>query len=334
MTSRQKKSLGISMSTIKIPLKAVDLQDLTYVITYAPDLEPLRNSIAQVGILHPPLVQEIPPAQRFRVVSGYKRLKASEEEDVLVRVVSPQRVLPLFLLTLQENMGTRALNMVEKSLALHKLTHQFHLGRKKILEEYLPILGLGSDPKTLDLYLTISEMEDDIKTGLVTGHISISTAQGLSALPPADRLAFCRLAAALDLGKNLQREFLTLLTDISRTQKAPLEALLGDPEIRILMENTMVQAPIRAKKVRQLLIRRRYPRFSRAADEFQEVKKRAQLPPHVSLTASPFFEGQDYRIKITFRNRAQLSAAVEALQALSRDPALRDLLQFPLHRGG
>jgi ParB-like chromosome segregation protein Spo0J len=323
------------MSPKEIPLRAMNLKDITFVITYAPDLEPLKDSIARVGIRHPPLVQRISGTAEYRVVSGYKRLrvlKALGIEKVTALLAPPEDDLTLFLLGLHENLGTRPLNLVEKSLALHKLVHQFRLKREEILRDHLPALGLGSDPQALDLYLSISALEEPIKRDLAAGDISISIAHQLSGLPRADRLAFGHLISTLSLGKNLQREFLTLLGNLSRIHKTSLSALLKDGKIISLAGDPKVQRPIRAQRVRELLIRRRYPRFSQAADKFGELKKKLRLSPQLSLTAEPYFEGQDYRLTVTFHSREQLEAAVKALQDLAQNPALARLLEFPAKR--
>jgi ParB/RepB/Spo0J family partition protein len=330
-SSERKKGSIMPMQLTEIPLETVDLRDRTLVITYAPDLQSLRESIARVGIQQPPILQEIPRSGRYRIVCGYKRLLVLEElgfEKVIAHLVSAEDELKLFLRGLHENLGTRPLNVVEKSLALDKLAGQFRLSREEMLKDHLPALGLGSDPKTLDLYLSLARLEESIKQDLAAGKISIATAQQLLTLSPEDRLAFGELLTALVLGKNLQREFLALLRDLSLKRKTSISELLGDPQITSLVQDPQVQVPIRAKRVRELLIRRRYPRLSRAADEFEEIKKKLRLPAHLSLTASPFFEGQDYRLTITFRSREQLAAAQKALTAMAESSALAELLEI------
>jgi ParB-like chromosome segregation protein Spo0J len=320
------------MSLKEIPLRAVNLKDLTLVITYAPHLEPLKDSIARVGIRNPPLVQRISGTAEYRIVSGYKRMRVLDAlgiEKVAVQLAPPQDDLTLFLLGLHENLGTRSLNVVEKSLALDKLAHQFRLRREEILRDHLPALDLGSDPKTLDLYLSISALEDQVKKGLADGGISISTAHQLSALSREDQLAFSQLISTLALGKNLQREFLALLSDLSCIHRTSLSHLLEDKEITSLAEDPKVQRPIRTQRIREVLIGRRYPRLSQAAGKFEELKKKLRLSPQLSLSAEPYFEGQDYRLTVTFHSREQLEAAAKALQDMVDHPALAQLLEFP-----
>lgn len=325
------KGLVTSLPLAEVSFSMVNLLDLTHVITFAPDLAPLKRSIARAGILHPLILQEIGQSGRYRIVSGYKRLRVLEilgGEKVIAYISTAEEDLQLFLLGLEENLGTRPLNTVEKSLVLSKLARQFGLSREVILREHLPSLGLGSDPTTLDLYLSISDWSDEIKNGLASDRISLALAQQLAALCPEDRRAFSRLIEELRLGKSLQREFLALLLDLSAREKTSLSSMIEDEQFVLLINDPVVQAPIRARRVREALIRRRYPTFAQAMERFEELKKRLNLPPHTSLKASPFFEGEDWQFSVTFRNREELEAARKALHRLAEDPFFNQLLHF------
>jgi ParB-like chromosome segregation protein Spo0J len=328
-----KKGGETSLPLVEISFSKVNLLDLTHVITFAPDLAPLKRSIARAGILHPLILQKICESGRYRIVSGYKRLKVLESlggEKVMAYISTSKEDLQLFLLGLEENLGTRLLNTVEKSLVLSKLVRQFGLSREAILQEHLPSLGLGSDPKTLDLYLSISDWSDEIKNALASDRISLALAQQLAALCSEDRRAFSWLIEELRLGKSLQREFLALLLDLAAKEKTSLSSLLEDEQLVPLINDPVVQASIRAQRVREALIRRRYPTLAQATERFEELKKRLKLPPHMSLKTSPFFEGEDWQFSVTFRNREELEAARKALQRLAEDPFFNQLLHFHL----
>ncbi|KPL17898.1 MAG: hypothetical protein AMJ92_10500 [candidate division Zixibacteria bacterium SM23_81] len=328
-----KKALVTSLPLVEVSFSMVNLLDLTHVITFAPNLAPLKRSIARAGILHPLILQEICQSRRYRIVSGYKRLKVLEilgGEKVIAYISTAEDDLQLFLLGLEENLGTRSLNTVEKSLVLSKLVRQFGLSKEVILREHLPSLGLGSDPKTLDLYLSISDWPNEIQNNLASNRISLALAQQLAALCPEDRQAFSWLIEELRLGKSLQRKFLALLLDLAAKEKIPLSSLIEDEQLALLINDPVAQAPVRARRVREALIRRRYPTFAQAIERFEELKKRLKLPPHISLKASPFFEGEDWQFSVTFRNREELEAARKVLHRLTEDPFLNQLLHFHL----
>lgn len=327
------KEIYASAPLGEVALQSIDLEDRALMITFAPRLEALRASIAKVGILHPPLLQATSPPGRYRVASGYKRIMVLKDlgaETVTAHLYPSGNDLALFSLGLAENLGTRPLNLVEKSLALDRLIHLFGLSREDVAQQHLPTLELGTDPETLDLYLSLASLEDDIKESLVRDRISIATAQRLAGLAPADRLAFHRLITDLVPGKNRQLQILTLLLDIVRIERAALSRLLEENEIQRLVHDQTVQTPVRARRVQEALHRRRYPRFSQAEQQFQELKKKLKLPAHVSLMPPPYFEDQTYRLTITFQSQKQLLAAQKALKDISDSSVLPELLNFAL----
>jgi ParB family chromosome partitioning protein len=316
-----------------IPLRSVDLDDRTFLITFSPDLRPLKDSLARSGMIHPPLVQAVSPPDRYRVVSGWKRILAARElgwDRIAVRLAGAEEDdVKLFLLGLDENLGTRTLNVVEKSLALDKLRNQFGLAEEEVLRRYLPGLELGSNPKTLALYLAIAGLEQEILHGLAAGELSLGTAHRLTAFSSKEGLAFFHLVRRLRPGKNLQRELLTLLMDIGRREKTAIDLLLAEGELASLAADEEIPAPQRTAEIRKALLGRRYPQFSEAMERYEQLRRKFRLPPRVSLSAPPFFEGGDWRLSITFRSREELSRAHETLHQLIDHPLLDRLLNFP-----
>ncbi len=316
-----------------IPLSSVDLEDRLFVITFAPDLGPLRDSLARAGMIHPPLVQAASSDGRYRVVSGFKRILAARDLGWSRLVVDLTRAeeddLELFLLCLDENLGSRPLNVVEKALALDKLGHQFQCPQEELLDVHLPRLGLGSDPKTLALYLALAGLEEEIQQGLAADELSLSAAHRLTTLTAEERLAFFRLVHQLRPGKNLQRELLTFLQDIGRREKTAIDVLLAEEQIASLIDDGNVPAPQRLNTIRESLLRRRYPRFSEALDRYEQLRRQFHLPPRTALSAPPFFEGGDWRLAVTFRSKEELEQVKETLRELIDHPLLEQLLNFP-----
>jgi ParB/RepB/Spo0J family partition protein len=316
-----------------IPLRSVDLEDRFFVITFAPDLDALRNSLARVGMMHPPLVQTAGPDGRYRVVAGYRRIRAARELGwsrlAVELALAEESDLELFLLGLDESLGTRTLNVVEKALALDKLRRQFDRTEKEVLSSHLPRLGLGSDPKTLALYLSLAGLEVEIQHGLAAGELSLSAAHRLTERTPEEGLAFCRLLRQLRPGKNLQRELLTLLADIGRREKTTIDRLLAEEEIVTLIENADIPAPQRTKEIRKVLMRRRYPYYSQTMERYEQLRRQFRLPPQMTLSPPPYFENRDWRLSITFRSREELEQGQKTLGELIDHPLLGRLLKFP-----
>jgi len=322
--------------TRTIPLGSIDLEDRLFVITFAPDLEALRDSLARAGMIHPPLVQEFSAEGRYRVVCGFKRILAARElgwERLTVEAVrAGENDLELFLRGLDDNLGTRPLNVVEKALALDRLRNRFEVPEEKILRTHLPRLGLGSDPRTLALSLALAGLEEEILGGLAGGELSLSAARRLTERTPGERRAFFRLVHLLRPGKNLQREFLDLLADIGQREKVTFDAILAEEALSSPAADDEIPAPQRLKTVRERLLRRRYPRFSEVMDRYEKLRREFRLPPRMALSPPPFFEGRDWRLAVTFRDREELEGARKILGDLLDHPLLERLLSFPLEK--
>jgi hypothetical protein len=64
-------------------------------------------------------------------------------------------------------------------------------------------------------------------------------------------------------------------------------------------------------------------------DRYEKLRREFRLPPRISLSAPPFFEGRDWRLAVTFRDREELEGARKILGELIDHPLLDRLLNFP-----
>ena len=90
-----------------------------------PDLERLRSSIQEVGLIQPVLLREKPDG--YQIVSGFRRIAVVRElghPEIDSRIVGEETEdLKLFFISLHENLTSRGFNTVEKAMALGKLVH-------------------------------------------------------------------------------------------------------------------------------------------------------------------------------------------------------------------
>ena len=54
------------------PLDQIDLSDETFSINFMPDLERLRSSIQEMGVIQPVLLREKPKG--YQIISGFRRI--------------------------------------------------------------------------------------------------------------------------------------------------------------------------------------------------------------------------------------------------------------------
>ena len=120
----------------KIPLKKIDLADETFSVNFMADLQRIRSSIEEVGVLQPVLLKE--KRDGYQIVCGFRRISVLEElaiPEVEARVLEEKERddLSLFSVVLHENLTTRGFTTVEKAIAMDKLVHRFKLHRSDVI---------------------------------------------------------------------------------------------------------------------------------------------------------------------------------------------------------
>ncbi len=311
-------------SAIIKPVKVnqIDIDDRSYVFSFEAPLSPLILSIKNVGIIHPPILEQT-SAHRYRIVSGFKRVLAAQHlkmEDLLAAVyqgASAEPSLELFLINFHENLGTRMLNDIEKAIIIFKLINIFHVSRDQILSQFMPLMGLASNQIVLNRYLKLVELEDYVKSAMVEDFISPETAMAMLELTPQERVEIYHVFQSLKAGKNHQRELLRLLKELSIMKNQPISQIFDSLAIRDILTNVRLTATQKLEKVKHALKEARYPNYSAALHRFQNLKAELKLPPNISLRPPQFFEGSEYTIELRFKNQDEFNKAVKILSALA-----------------
>src|SRR4030042_7100633 len=109
-------------------LNQIDLSDETFSVNFMPDLQRLRSSIEERGLIQPVLLRE--KGDRYQIVCGFRRISVYHQlvhPEIEARVFKEKEMddLGLFCVSLHENLKTRGFNTLEKAIALDKLIHDF-----------------------------------------------------------------------------------------------------------------------------------------------------------------------------------------------------------------
>ena len=203
----------------KIPLQQIDLSDETFSVNFLPDLQSLRSSIEQIGLIQPVLLRE--RSDGYQIVCGFRRIFVFNELknlEIESRIVEGREKddLKLFTLSLHENLTGRGFNTVEKAMALDKLVHRFQIDPIVVVKTFLPLFSLEPNEKILSTFLSLARMEDEVKRYVLREEVSRSNIRKLSAFTPDDRMAILSLISSLKLGEHRLREELTFLEEVSR----------------------------------------------------------------------------------------------------------------------
>ena len=144
-------------------------------------LRELADSIRELGLIQPPIVQQIPtdddPAQppKYQLITGERRWRAARlaglsHVQVIVKEATPQEMVELALV---ENIQRMDLNPLEEANAYLQLTDEFGLTQERVAER------VGRSRVSVTNTLRLLRLPDEIKEGLLGERITEGHARAL-----------------------------------------------------------------------------------------------------------------------------------------------------------
>lgn len=331
--SKSKISNGmVEMNTIqKIPLQQIDLSDETFSINYLPDLQRLKSSIEEMGLIQPVILRE--KQNKYRIVCGFRRISIIQEfgkSAIESRVFGEEEKddFTLFSLSLHENLTTRGFNTVEKAMALDKLVHYFQISPVIVMKTFLPLFSLEPNEKILNTYLSLARMEDDVKRYILKEEVSRSNIRILSTLTPHNRTVLLSLLSSMKLGENQLREMLTLLEEISRRDRIRVIDVVQRPEIQAVLLQKDLTPSQRTERVKKELMILRYPRMDEMEKDFEKKRRGLNLPFGVLLHHEPFFEGRGLKIEFQFETLEEYQSILASLSKIPDKKEFQEMIEI------
>lgn len=137
------------------------------------ELERLRQSVAQQGVLQPLLVRHMDDS--YELIAGERRLRAAKEANlthvpVFVKDLSDEQVLEVSII---ENIQRENLNVLEEAEAYYRLIKEFSYTQEKVAKK------IGKNRSTIANLLRLRSLPDEIKKSLLEDTISMGHARAL-----------------------------------------------------------------------------------------------------------------------------------------------------------
>jgi ParB family chromosome partitioning protein len=306
-----------------LPLKSLQLEDSVYRITTSDAIDKLKDSIAALGVLDPPIVRQ--RAGGYQIVAGFRRIEACRllgRSDIRARVLRPDTDDSTCVrLAIADNSLQRPLNLIETARALNLLAGV--AADEMELSRQAAVLALPDNPSLMRKIMSLTTLPVGLQTRLAAGELAMAMALELKRLDSATAESLGRLFADLKLGLNRQRELLTLLTEIARREEMTVSELLSATALRNLLSAPEIERSQKAGQLRSLLRRRRYPVMSAATAAFQDLIRQLNLGPGVQLVPPGNFEGTTYTLAITFDRLDQLRDRSLQIENLFRSQTLK-----------
>jgi ParB/RepB/Spo0J family partition protein len=313
-----------------IPLQQIDLSDDTFSVNYLPDLQKLRSSIEEIGLIQPVFLRK--KSGGYQIVCGFRRISVLKElgkSEIESKVFEEKEMdeFQFFSLSLHENLTTRGFNTVEKAIALDKLIHRFQMDPDIVLKTFLPLFLLEPHEKILNTFLSLAQMEEETKAYVLKEEVSRSNIRKLAVLNSDDRIAILLLISPLKLGENRLREILTLLEEISRRNQNRVREIVQRPEIQAVLSQKELTPSQKTERVKKILVDLRYPKMHQLEEEFEKKRKGLNLPSSVTLHHQPFFEGRGLRVQFQFETMEEYKAVLSTLSQLVDKEEFKELIQ-------
>lgn len=225
----------------RVLLQQIDLDDDTFRLLPWPEDEvppSLADSIARVGVLHPPLLKA-KKAAGYQVIAGRKRLQAVRDELKAAGctcLVLPAEAPDLegLAMNFEDTRAARPLSPVERALFLRKAGR--HLAQEQIAARYFPLIDLapGSDLQEQERLL---ELEEPLLQAVHGGGLEETVARELGGLPFIDRLALFEVIDLVGMAGGGQRRLVAGCRERARQENRAILDLLAAPAAQKILED-------------------------------------------------------------------------------------------------
>ena len=304
----------LNIATTLIQLEEFDEAPGPNCMSFNFGIERLIHSIEAVGLINIPFVTRNREG-RLDIVTGYRRiiaLKAMKFDRIYCRDLSDSGFseYEMFLINLYDNIAIRRFNEVEKGMILKGL--MMYISREDVEEHFMQILDM-KNPREIDILMGINELNETEKRSIANGDISINTIKLVHGLDNRSRSVILKCISDLRLNFNQQLQYIDIINDISIKEDKSIADIMDEYQFSLLLKDRDINTPQKARAILNLLRTRRFPFLSKNEKDFDKKIKGLGLPYGISINHPPYFEGQDYRLEIVFRDGMDLKQKVCAL---------------------
>jgi hypothetical protein len=217
----------------------------------------------------------------------------------------------------------RELHALEIARVLYALKETIQLADEKLVQIWLPILGLSSHPRVLEEYLALHEITPALRELVVEGKTTIRNALLLAGNKDNLQNRIAELMRSVHLSTSRQREVFELVRDLAAVRDQDPVEILNHPVIVAAAGDHSLSASQKGEEVHRFLRRERNPRFIHAQEGFDAKRKQLDLPESVRISPEPFFETSRLRSE---GDVLSLDEYRETLAALDRASATMESL--------
>jgi ParB family chromosome partitioning protein len=194
-------------------------------------LQELADSIRAQGVVQPIVVRPLPGGNRYEIIAGERRWRASQlaglhEIPVVVKDVTDQAAVSIALI---ENIQREDLNPLEEALSLSRLVNEFGLTHQAVAD------AVGRSRAAVSNLLRLIDLGETAKKLLETGRIEMGHARALLALAEPVQGDAARQIVQRGLSVRETERLVARLLESPKTPSAPPQR--PDPNVARLEED-------------------------------------------------------------------------------------------------
>ena len=140
------------------------------------------------------------------------------------------------------------------------------------------------------------------------------------------------LLKALRCSASIQVEIVEHIDEISIRDEKERAEIIETARAREIMASKELNHRQKTQALRELLAELRYPRLSSRQERFRREIESLGLPPRVRIIPPPAFEGNNWRIELSFTGPQELRKVLDSARALVESDRLETLFRPRLRR--
>lgn len=296
----------------------VDWDDPRFEIpAHAPD-EELAESMRRFGCLTPPwvLAKEGP---RYAVVDGFKRLR-------LLRETPPPGGVPCLVYPRGTEFGDLLIRRIEvrclrgmpntaETAVIVRMLHEISPAGEG-LSRVLRRLGISPKPGVVADWVRLAAADRSLLAAAASGTVSARTALRLAAWEKDEGASMLELFSLLRCSVSVQAEILDGVTAIAAAAGMERLDVLRSEGVLALLAAPGKAVREKSESLRRHLYEWQYPRLRQRERRFELEVARAGIPAGMRLLPPPSFEGERWRLEMSFSSESELADYLEKARGL------------------
>ncbi|MBM3252676.1 MAG: ParB/RepB/Spo0J family partition protein [Candidatus Omnitrophica bacterium] len=278
---------------VEIPLRDINLKDLTFLFRYKFEIEDLSDSIKQAGLINPVVLRQ---KEKYQIVCGFRRVfsyKFINKKLIRAFVLDKEtQDIDCVLFALNDNYFTGNLNDIDKAMTLRKLKRNFLVGESELINIFTTLLKMPKSKEVIKNYLAISEVEDEIKEGFLNDKLNLGQLFILSRLNASERIPIYKyIILSCRINTNELKEIIEYLTFLNRKFNKTFDEILD----KKIVKNKLLSGNFNPRQKTIILLNTlrdyRYPNLTKKSRRFFKISKCINIGDKLRISFPENFEG-------------------------------------------